>query len=95
MIICEIIDVSKRSIHLSKERWAHITSEHPEISGYLDRIQETLKQPLKRTLLDEQLAYYYAYVKERKSPARHLLVIVKYLNGTGFIITAYFVRNIR
>ena len=44
--------------------------------------------------LDENVKYYYKYFKERES-AKYLLVIVKYLNDHGFIITAYFVRNIK
>ena len=70
--IFQTTDKSGRSIHLSKEGWTHINEEHPEVSDYLEEIQETLK-----------------------NPAKNLLVIVKYLNGEGFIITAYFVRGIK
>ena len=37
---------------------------------------------------------YYRYYKDRKKKAKFLQVVVKYLNGDGFVITAYFVRQI-
>ena len=57
----------------------------------------SIQKPIKITPynLDEKINYYYRYFKNRKSPAKYLLVIVKYLNGHGFIITAYFVRSIK
>lgn len=85
------------SIHLSKERWSHISQEHPEVADYLEDIKETLKNPVKITThtLDENARYYYKYFKNRKFSAKYLLLIVKYLNAHGFIITSYFVRNIK
>ncbi|MBI2541856.1 hypothetical protein HYV80_04055 [Candidatus Woesearchaeota archaeon] len=92
--IFEVKDKSGRKIHLSDERWKHLNQEHPEVAPYLEDIKETLKNPVKITEygLDENVRYYYKYFKERIS-AKYLLVIVKYLNEHGFIITAYFVRN--
>ena len=94
--IFEVKDKSGRKIHLSDERWKHLNQEHPEVAPYLEDIKETLKNPVKITEyeLDENVRYYYKYFKERES-AKYLLVIVKYLNEHGFIITAYFVRNIK
>ena len=33
-IIFEVIDKTGRKIHLSKERWSHITMIHSEMSSY-------------------------------------------------------------
>jgi|SRR3989338_2550642 len=95
--IFQTTDKSGRKIHLSKERWKHINQEHPELSDYLEEIKETLKNPTKAKEFDygNDVIYFYKYYKSRESAAKYLLVIVKYLNGKGFIITAYFVRNIR
>lgn len=92
--IFEAIDKSGRRIHLSKERWAHINHEHPEVSPYLEGIKETLVSPVKvvQDVYDADVYCYYRYFKRRQS---YLLVVVKYLNGEGFLITAYFVRNMR
>ena len=95
--IFEINDKSGRNIYLSRERWAHLNQEHPEIAPYSEEIKETLKNPLKIALYeyDRDVRYYYRYLKERNSEAKFMLVLVKYLNGEGFIITAYFVKRIK
>ncbi|MBI2657136.1 DUF4258 domain-containing protein [Candidatus Woesearchaeota archaeon] len=69
-------------------------SRASEVAPYLEDIKDTLENPLKiaNYEYDESIKYYYKYFKEA---SRYLLVIVKYLNNHGFIITAYFVRNIK
>ena len=92
--IFETKDKSGRNLYMSDERWSHINREHPEVTHYLEEIKETLRNPMKITKyeLDEDIRYYYNYFKEI---TKYLLVIVKYLNNHGFIITAYFVRHIK
>ena len=88
--IFEVKNKSGRKVHLSKERWNHISQEHPEVADYLEEIKEALINPTKIMTydLDENVRYYYKYFKYRKSPAKYLFVIVKYLNDHGYIITA-------
>jgi len=40
--------------------------------------------------MNNKIAYYYKFYKENTGSTRYLLLLVKYLNGKGFIITAYF-----
>ncbi|MBI2574440.1 hypothetical protein HYV82_00985 [Candidatus Woesearchaeota archaeon] len=93
--VFEADDKSGRKIHLSKERWEHINHEHPEVAPHIEDIKDALSKPLQiiKPEYDENIRYYYRYFKERQSP--YLLVIVKYLNNHGFIITAYFVRDMK
>ncbi len=72
-------------------------SLHPEVQHNLEFIKETLKEPIKITnySFDHQVHSYYRYYKHRQSKAKYLKVIVKYLNGHGFIITVHFVRRIQ
>ncbi|GAI26275.1 unnamed protein product, partial [marine sediment metagenome] len=44
------------------------------------------------SIYDSNKKDYYKYYKNRK---QYLKVIVNYLNGNGFVISAYFVRNIK
>lgn len=94
--IFEIVDKTGRKIHLSKERWNHITSPqslHPYMTNYLYEIEKTLKNPqiiiqhINRDTVD-----YYSYLKEKK---QYLLVAVKYLNGEGFVTTSFITRHIK
>ena len=90
--VLEVVDKTGRSIYLSKERWKHIRKDHPEVED-LEAIKNTLVTPIKLTSRFENKAYYYNYFKQRKEPEKYLLVIVKYLNGKGFVITAYYLKH--
>jgi len=63
------------------------------MTNYLEEIKETLINPDKmvNSLSDDQKVNYYKYYKKRE---RYLKNIVNYLNGNGFVISAYFVKSI-
>ena len=67
--IFEIIDKSYRKIHLSKERWAHIRKNHPEV-GEWGPIKEVLEKPDK--IIDdefsESIKYFYKNPTTEKDP---------------------------
>jgi len=92
-MIFEITDKSRRKIRLPQERWNHIQREHIRVTD-LDELKKTLTTPLKITSskYDENVCYYYRFNKVIK---RYLMVAVKYLNGHGFVITSYYLRNIK
>ena len=95
-IIFEITDKTGRKIRLTKKQWPHITfpeSPHAYMTNYLEEVKETLIMPNKIVLsvYDNYKSNYYKYYKIR---GEFLKAIVKYLNGDGFVISAYFVRNI-
>ncbi len=96
-IVFEVINKAGRKIYLSSKIWSHITRRHPYMSNYIDEIKETVQKPDKITTwsLDNNIRYYYKYYKHEKSFDKYILVIVKYLNNSGFIITTYFVRYIK
>ena len=65
------------------------------MTNYLEEMQQTLINPLKIVPHENgDLRKYYSFHKHRKHPEKYLKIIVKYLNGTGFILTAQFVRNL-
>ena len=95
-IIFKITDKNGRKIRLTSRQWIHITTSHAEMTNYLEEIQITIEKPLKITSHSVGNLYnYYIYLKQRKYPEKFLRVIVKYLNGDGFIITANFVKRIQ
>ena len=63
----------------------------------IENIKETITNP--QTIIDYELEteirYYYRFYKHVKSEAKFLRVVVKYLNGEGYIVTAYFVERIK
>jgi len=94
-IIFEVMDKTRRNIRLTGKQWSHIRMDHPEVEDE-EVIKDAIKNPDKITQPYEGTKhYYYKYFKHRKSSDKYLMVIVNYLNGEGFIITAYYVSHIR
>ncbi|MBI2498747.1 hypothetical protein HYV88_00725 [Candidatus Woesearchaeota archaeon] len=90
----EIKDKTGRIIYLTKERWKHIVSEHPKLSNNIEIIKEAIITPLivKQSKNDEKVNFYYKHFKKVR---KYLLVAVKYINGNGFVITSFYVSNIK
>ncbi|MBU2052912.1 MAG: hypothetical protein ABIJ14_02585 [Nanoarchaeota archaeon] len=95
-MIFEITDKSGRKINLSKEGRRHIRKKHPEVEEE-EQIKETIENPDKITSygFDKTIHYYYKFYKHRKQPSKYLLVIVKYLNNSGYVISSYFETYIK
>ena len=91
--IFEVIDKTGRKIRLTKEQFEHVIC-HKEMENYIGEIKDTLKTPLKIISHEAGDLYdYFNYYKNRKQKAKYLQVVFKYLNGQGFVLTAYFVRH--
>ena len=90
MRLLETKDKSGIKIYLTTERWRHIAEEHPEVAPFLQDFHDILLHPTTCSSYEytEKVNYYYKYFKNPQSS--YLLILVKYLNGEGFIITAYF-----
>jgi len=91
--IFAVVDKTGREIHLSKERWLHIRLEHPKITDY-EEIENALKFPTKMVQSDRDVnvQWYYMYKKQKRN---YLMVSVKYLNGHGYVITAFHTNKIQ
>lgn len=92
--IFEVRDKTNRKIRLTSERWKHIATEHPNVTN-IEEIKDTIIKPLvvKQSKYDpKSVRWHYSFNKAIK---RYLFVAVKYINGDGFIITAYYMRNIK
>ena len=95
--IFELMDKTGRKIRLTKRQLRETNLKHPNMAAYLEEIKETLTKPDAITAygIDENVRYYYRYFKHIKSKNKYLLVIVKYLNGEGFVIKSYFEDKIK
>lgn len=96
-VIFEVIDKGGRGIRLTDKQWKHVSRKHPLMTKYSEEIKETLIRPdsIVESNYDEDVRFYYKYYKNLKSPYNYLMTIVKYLNGIGFIISAYFEKYIK
>ena len=93
--VFEIEDKTKRRIYLTHEIYKHILRHLNQYD--LEEIKIILKNPLLILgySFDSNVRHYYKYYKNRKSKAKYLRVVVKYLNGKGFIITAHYLDKIK
>lgn len=96
MNVFEVKDKTGRRIRLTKKQWGHIRKKHPEVEKH-EIIEETILNPDKITDydIDDSIKYFYKHYKHRNSPEKYLHIVVKYLNGEGFILTAQFKPYIR
>lgn len=72
-----------------------MTRKHPYMERYLEEIKETLKFPDKLMKYSLDKGYYYKNYKYLKMPNHFVLVIVKYINNQGFVITSYLEEKIK
>ncbi|MEX2705956.1 MAG: PBECR2 nuclease fold domain-containing protein [Candidatus Freyrarchaeum guaymaensis] len=90
-------DIHNRRIRLTEERQEHIETDHPEMSGRIDRILETLLNPdvIVRSRTDPDVELFYRYYDVTPVTEKYLCVVVKVLAEGAFIITAYFTDTIK
>lgn len=80
------------SIKLTDERLSHILNFHPEIRSAVKHFEATLTNPdfIKPSRRDSAVVIFYRAVSSK----RKLAVVVK-VDVPRFILTAYFVTNIK
>lgn len=88
-----VVCVLGKRITVTEEYWQKIiTIKHPSMAGRDAQVQETLTDPdeVRESKSDPQVKLYY-----RVYGNFHLCVVVKHLNGDGFIITTYFTDRVK
>jgi len=90
-------DLFNRNIRLTDERLEHIELDHPEMSGQIDKIAETLQNPeiVIRSRSDSEVELFYRYYSETPVGDKYMCVIVKGRGEDLFIITAYFTDTMK
>ncbi len=80
------------SVRTTREYWELIQHKHPEIVGKEAEVQQCLQQPavIRRSTQDPTVYLFYISV-----PPYHLAVVVKRLDGEGFIITSYLTDQLK
>jgi hypothetical protein len=90
-------DVHGRQVRFTGERREHIESDHPEMSGQLEKIENTLSSPdiIVKSRTDPQVELFYRNYRTTPVTEKYLCVAVKTLEDNLFIITAYFTDTIK
>lgn len=96
-IIFEVKDKNGKLIRLTDKQHSHMMEGHPYMHKYLEEIKETLQKPDKITSysFDKNVHYFYKGYKHLDKPNKFILVIAKYLNGEGYVISSYLETKIK
>jgi hypothetical protein len=91
------VDFYSRKICLTDERLEHIELDHPEMSGQIDKIGETLASPdfVVKSRTDAEAELFYKHYSETPVGGKYLCVIVKIRGDDFFVLTAYFTDTIK
>ncbi|MEE8167960.1 MAG: hypothetical protein V3T58_03700 [Candidatus Hydrothermarchaeales archaeon] len=84
------------TIRTTEEYWTLIVeSKHPIIKRYEKEVKETLREPdeIRKSRKDPKVQLYYRRYKNLEN--RYVCVLIKQLNGEGFIVTAYLADKIK
>jgi hypothetical protein len=82
------VSINKVPVRLTKERWQHISTGHPEISDYYFEILDTLENP--KILYEGMYGELIAIGNKLEQTNKFIVVIYKETElNDGFIITAY------
>lgn len=91
--IFEVDDKNGKKIRLTQRQYSHMLRRHSYMYGYIEEIKETIMKPDK-LIFSNFKGYYYKGYKNLKSPNRFIVVVVRYLNNHGFVLTSYAEKNI-
>ncbi len=89
----EVISKLNKRIRVSQSYWDYIVSvKHPSTNGLVELVKGTLTDPIevRRSRRDPTVHLYYG----KFEGTLLCCAVVKFLNGDGFIITAYLTRRI-
>ena len=92
----ELSDVWGNSVSLTEERRAHLL-EHPEMQGQEDKLAETLLEPevVIQSQSDDAVRLFHRFYRRLAIEDKYLCVVVKYMEDSVFIITAYFTDKVK
>ena len=82
-----------KTIRVTEEYWQRIvTTKHPVMAGQEELVKKALTAPdkVRRSRKDQSVFLQYA-----KADGRYGCVVVKHLNGDGFVVTAYLTDRIK
>ena len=90
-------DMRDRSIRLTEERRQHLEIEHPEMTGQVPRITETLANPDKvvQSRTDTTVELFYKHYQVTPVTDKFLCIVIKALPDDLFIITAYYTDTVK
>lgn len=96
MPIFEVKAYNNKKIRLTDVQQTHILFFHPEVEAEQEKMKDVLKNPeivIEGATEDTRICYkFYPYTSVA---SKYLAVVIKVLDGEGFIVTSYFTEKVR
>ena len=89
--IFEVKAKDGRLVRLTEKQWLHINFRHPEMQSLVAEIEKALIDPTAITQLSAEIAKFYKFIKDEN---KYIVVVVRVLNGDGFVVTSYKTKRI-
>ena len=93
-LMFEVTGKLGKSIRTTRNYWQKIVeNKHPKIEGKVPEVKKTIKEPdqIRRSKTDPDVYLYY----RTHNDYYFLSVVVKHLNGEGFVVTTYITDTIK
>jgi hypothetical protein len=96
-VVFEVIAKFSKKIALTMRGYGHISERHPEVSGEIEKMKETLVNPqvIRRSMYDDTVWMFYRLFEKTPVGRKYLMVGVKLYNIEGTVITSYFTDKIK
>lgn len=88
----EVVSKLDRRIRVSQSYWDYVVNvKHPSMRGLQEFVKSSLTEPIevRRSKRDPSVHLHYGRFEEKLL----CCAVVKFLNGDGFMITAYLTRR--
>jgi len=95
-LVFEVMAYDGRRIRLTEVQWLHVVFFHPEVEREQGKIREVLAKPeIVVEGATEDTRICYRFYSSMPVASKYLAVVIKVLDGEGFIITSYFTERVR
>jgi hypothetical protein len=96
-VVFEVVSKFSKKIALAKRGYEHISERHPEVSGEVEKMKETLVTPqvIRKSTYDDKVWLFYRLFQKTPVSRKYLMVGVKVFNGEALVITSYFTDKIK
>jgi len=83
-------------VSLNTKRWEHVLS-HPEMCRQRLKIKDCLVNPdeIRESERSSKIWLFYKLYQKTPVTTKYVLVVVRIMNGEGFIVTAFFTDKIK
>lgn len=91
-----ITDHRGANIRFPDERWRHICADHPEMTPLYQAVCDTIAGPevIANSSSDPAaVKLYHKWYADTSVGGKWLRVVIKFLNGDAFVLTAYLTND--